>query len=140
MIWKKIPKCDNDNYEESQFIEDTCLLNWTGIVRYFITYLPLSVILFCFLRLSSSLPIKFNLSIVKQLLYCSFKACKLYSKHWSFREQALAEVYKQMSELDTQTNKEDVKGLLRAATFVFNRAIKDNVVAVSKQIIFFVLN
>ena len=63
-------------------------------------------------------------------MFCT-KACKLYSKHWSFREQAIKEVHKQLYELDPQTHKDDVKSLLRAALFVFNRAIKDNVVAVS---------
>ena len=63
-------------------------------------------------------------------VYNSSQASKAYSKTWSFREDALLEVYKQMNE-SRSSNKDDAKTMLRAAVFLVNRSIKDKVVSVS---------
>ena len=55
---------------------------------------------------------------------------KAYSKTWSYREDALLEVYKQMSELSPGGDKEDARARLRASVFLINKAIKDKVLAV----------
>ena len=59
-----------------------------------------------------------------------FQVSKAYSKTWSFREDALLEVYKQMSQMPPG-DKEDAKAKLRATVFLINKAIKDKVLAVS---------
>ncbi|ELT95484.1 hypothetical protein CAPTEDRAFT_170133 [Capitella teleta] len=55
-------------------------------------------------------------------------ASKSYSKTWSFREDALLEVYKEMT--SASTNKDEARNMMRAAVFLSNRAIKDKVLAV----------
>ena len=59
-----------------------------------------------------------------------FQVSKAYSKTYSFREDALLEVYKTMNELPADTPKEDSKAMMRAAILLVNRSIKDQVYAV----------
>ncbi|XP_060603860.1 centrosomal protein of 104 kDa-like isoform X3 [Ruditapes philippinarum] len=56
---------------------------------------------------------------------------KAYSKTWSYREDALLAVYKQMQELSTG-NKDDARTMLRASLFLIKKAITDKVYAVFK--------
>lgn len=62
---------------------------------------------------------------------------KAYSKTWSYREDALLAVYKQMQDLPA-SNKEDAKNTMRAAIFLVKRGIDDNVYAVSNQTYFII--
>ncbi|PVD36984.1 hypothetical protein C0Q70_03977 [Pomacea canaliculata] len=57
---------------------------------------------------------------------------KAYSKTWSYREDALLAVYKQMQELSSSSNKEDAKTMMRAAIFLVKKGVDDNVYAVFK--------
>ena len=57
---------------------------------------------------------------------------KAYSKTWSYREDALLAVYKQMKEMPPGTSKDEAKSTLRASTFLIKRAIDDKVYAVFK--------
>lgn len=54
-----------------------------------------------------------------------------YSRSWSYREDSLLAIYKKMAEASVNTPKEDLKSLLRGATFLVVRAIKDIVSSVS---------
>ncbi|CAG5136223.1 unnamed protein product, partial [Candidula unifasciata] len=56
---------------------------------------------------------------------------KAYSKTWSYREDALTSVYRQMQEMPS-ANKEESKSVLRAAIFLVKRGIDDKVYAVFK--------
>lgn len=56
---------------------------------------------------------------------------KAYSKTWSYREDALLAVYKQMQELPAG-NKDDARSMLRASLFLIKKAIADKVYAVFK--------
>ncbi|XP_035829419.1 centrosomal protein of 104 kDa [Aplysia californica] len=56
---------------------------------------------------------------------------KAYSKTWSYREDALTAVYRQMQET-SGGNKEEIKSVLRAAIFLVKRGIDDKVYAVFK--------
>lgn len=56
---------------------------------------------------------------------------KAYSKTWSYREDALLAVYKQMRDMPAR-DKEDAKNLMRAAIFLVVRGIDDKVYAVYK--------
>ncbi|XP_033012471.1 centrosomal protein of 104 kDa [Lacerta agilis] len=53
-----------------------------------------------------------------------------YSKTWSYREDSLLAIYKKMTEVSTNTPKDDLKNLLRGAIFLIVRAIKDIVSSV----------
>ncbi|XP_057274194.1 centrosomal protein of 104 kDa isoform X1 [Pezoporus wallicus] len=53
-----------------------------------------------------------------------------FSKTWSYREDALLAVYKELMEVSVTTPKEDLKNMLRAAIFLVRRAIKDIVPSV----------
>ncbi|XP_063292640.1 centrosomal protein of 104 kDa [Pelobates fuscus] len=53
-----------------------------------------------------------------------------YSKTWSYREDALVAVYKKLSDMPTETSKDDLRNMLRAAIFLIRRAIKDKVFSV----------
>ncbi|XP_029434701.1 centrosomal protein of 104 kDa isoform X2 [Rhinatrema bivittatum] len=53
-----------------------------------------------------------------------------YSKTWSYREDALLAVYKKLWEMPTSASKEELKSMLRAAIFLTQRAMKDNVSSV----------
>lgn len=69
---------------------------------------------------------------VKQLLIYSemlWQVSKAYSKTWSYREDALTSVYRQMQEMP-MGNKEEAKSILRAAIFLVKRGIDDKVYAV----------
>ncbi|XP_064642037.1 centrosomal protein of 104 kDa-like isoform X2 [Lineus longissimus] len=57
---------------------------------------------------------------------------KAYSKTWSFREDALLSIYKQMHELPDDATREDAKFMMRAAIHLVVRGIKDEVFAVFK--------
>ncbi|XP_067659382.1 centrosomal protein of 104 kDa-like isoform X1 [Haliotis asinina] len=57
---------------------------------------------------------------------------KAYSKTWSYREDSLLAVYKQMQALPSSTPREDAKAMMRAAIFLAKRAIDDKVYAVFK--------
>ncbi|KAK3104885.1 hypothetical protein FSP39_012411 [Pinctada imbricata] len=57
---------------------------------------------------------------------------KAYSKTWSYREDALLAVYKQMQELPATAPKEESKTMMRASVFLVKRAIDDKVYAVFK--------
>ncbi|XP_069110819.1 centrosomal protein of 104 kDa-like isoform X1 [Argopecten irradians] len=57
---------------------------------------------------------------------------KAYSKTWSYREDALLAVYKQMSEMSTSASKDEVKSALKGAVYLCKRAIRDKVYAVFK--------
>ena len=58
------------------------------------------------------------------------KAGKMYSKHWSLREDALNTVSRTLSETEETSSRDDVLTLLRGALVAFNRAVRDNVFAV----------
>ena len=59
------------------------------------------------------------------------KVSKLYSKNWSLREEALAEL-KQKLETETETmDKEELRSMLRASVFLSSKGLKDKVFAVS---------
>ncbi|XP_051027277.1 centrosomal protein of 104 kDa [Acomys russatus] len=53
-----------------------------------------------------------------------------YSKMWSCREDALLALYKKLMEMPVETQKEDLKNILRASVFLIRRAIKDIVTSV----------
>ncbi|NXH18786.1 CE104 protein, partial [Bucco capensis] len=53
-----------------------------------------------------------------------------YSKTWSYREDALLAVYKQLQEVPGNTPKEELRDMLRAAIFLVTRATKDIVSSV----------
>ncbi|XP_006871806.1 PREDICTED: centrosomal protein of 104 kDa [Chrysochloris asiatica] len=53
-----------------------------------------------------------------------------YSKTWSYREDALLALYKQLMEMPIGTPKEDLKNMLRASVFLIRRAVKDIVTSV----------
>lgn len=79
---------------------------------------------------------KFNLKLVFiKLIYFYdifvLKVSKAYSKVWSFREDALLALYKELKEYPASTPKEDAKAAFRAAVFLIKRAIDDKVFAVS---------
>ncbi|XP_041377426.1 centrosomal protein of 104 kDa-like [Gigantopelta aegis] len=57
---------------------------------------------------------------------------KAYSKTWSFREDSLLAVYKQLEMLPTSVSKDEAKSMFRAAVFLVKRAIDDKVYAVFK--------
>ena len=59
---------------------------------------------------------------------------KAYSKTWSYREDALLAVYKQMQELPVR-DKEEAKTMMRAAIFLVKRGIDDKVYAVSHVVL-----
>jgi len=61
---------------------------------------------------------------------CFVKAGKLYSKHWSLREDALKTISRTMSETDESADRDDVLLLLKGALVAFSRAVRDNVFAV----------
>nr|XP_033777719.1 centrosomal protein of 104 kDa isoform X2 [Geotrypetes seraphini] len=50
-----------------------------------------------------------------------------YSKTWCYREDTLLAVYKKLWEMPNSTSKDDLKSMLRAAIFLIQRAMKDNV-------------
>ena len=56
---------------------------------------------------------------------------KAYSKTWSFKEDALLEVMKIMSELERGSD--EAKNMMRAAVFLINKGLKDKVFAVSSN-------
>ena len=60
----------------------------------------------------------------------TLQTSKAYSKTWSFREDALLEVYRSMSSLSPSASKEEARNMIRAAVFLVNRASKDKVFAV----------
>ncbi|XP_060057283.1 centrosomal protein of 104 kDa isoform X2 [Erinaceus europaeus] len=53
-----------------------------------------------------------------------------YSRTWSYREDALLALYKQLMEMPVGTPKEDLKSALRASIFLIRRAIRDIVTPV----------
>ncbi|XP_006811920.1 centrosomal protein of 104 kDa-like [Saccoglossus kowalevskii] len=53
-----------------------------------------------------------------------------FSKTWSYREDAFVAIYKQMEEMPTGTDKEELRNLLRAAIFLIQKGIRDKVFAV----------
>lgn len=57
---------------------------------------------------------------------------KAYSKTWSYREDALLAVYKQMQDLPGTAPKDEAKAMLRASIFLVQKAIDDKVYAVFK--------
>ncbi|XP_013412883.1 centrosomal protein of 104 kDa isoform X2 [Lingula anatina] len=59
-------------------------------------------------------------------------AAKAYSKTWSFREDAINSVQKELRDLPTSSPKEETRNMLRAAIFLVQRGIKDKVQAVFK--------
>lgn len=59
------------------------------------------------------------------------QASKVYSKHYSLREEALTDIRKAMLELDQSAGKDEALLMMRAALVAINRVIKDNVFSVS---------
>ncbi|VDI17138.1 centrosomal protein CEP104 [Mytilus galloprovincialis] len=57
---------------------------------------------------------------------------KAYSKTWSYREDALLAVYKQMQDLPATAPKDEAKSMMRASIFLVKKAIDDKVYAVFK--------
>uniref|UniRef100_S4R4X6 Centrosomal protein of 104 kDa n=1 Tax=Petromyzon marinus TaxID=7757 RepID=S4R4X6_PETMA len=53
-----------------------------------------------------------------------------YSKTWSYREDALLAIYRQMAELKEGMAREDIRAMLRAAIFLVRRALRDQVTSV----------
>jgi hypothetical protein len=56
---------------------------------------------------------------------------KIYSKHWALREEALESIHRAMAELDPSAGKDEAILLMRGALIAINKAIRDNVFAVS---------
>ncbi|XP_033095811.1 centrosomal protein of 104 kDa-like isoform X2 [Anneissia japonica] len=52
---------------------------------------------------------------------------KLYSKTWSYREEALLMVKSKLEDVEEGTDKEELRPLLRAATFVVSKGLRDKV-------------
>ncbi|CAM9706438.1 unnamed protein product [Lampetra fluviatilis] len=57
-------------------------------------------------------------------------AAGAYSKTWSYREDALLAIYRQMAELKEGMAREDIRAMLRAAIFLVRRALRDQVTSV----------
>lgn len=55
----------------------------------------------------------------------------MYSKSWSYREDALLAVYKKLLELSPTTRREDLRNMIRAAVFLVKKALLDKVSSVS---------
>ncbi|XP_041655412.1 centrosomal protein of 104 kDa isoform X2 [Cheilinus undulatus] len=53
-----------------------------------------------------------------------------YSKTWSYREDALSVVHKKLMELSPTTPREELRNMIRAATFLVKRALLDKVSSV----------
>uniref|UniRef100_A0A4W4DPV0 Centrosomal protein of 104 kDa n=1 Tax=Electrophorus electricus TaxID=8005 RepID=A0A4W4DPV0_ELEEL len=53
-----------------------------------------------------------------------------YSKTWSYREDALLEVYKKLAEIPSGTSKADLRNLMRGAVFLCKKAVTDKVSSV----------
>ncbi|XP_077998414.1 centrosomal protein of 104 kDa-like [Glandiceps talaboti] len=53
-----------------------------------------------------------------------------YSKTWSYREDAYVAIHKQMEEMSTGTDKEDLRNMLRAAIHLIQKGLRDKVFAV----------
>ncbi|XP_070562065.1 centrosomal protein of 104 kDa-like isoform X2 [Ptychodera flava] len=53
-----------------------------------------------------------------------------YSKTWSYREDAFVAIHKQMEELPTSTDREELRSMLRAAVHLIQKGTKDKVFAV----------
>jgi len=60
----------------------------------------------------------------------SAKASKLYSKHWSLREDSLKTISQTLCEIDATAGRDVTLLLLRGVLVAFNRAVRDNVFAV----------
>ncbi|KAM8955107.1 centrosomal protein of 104 kDa isoform 2-T3 [Lycaon pictus] len=58
-----------------------------------------------------------------------------YSKTWSYREDALLALYKQLMETPAGTPKEELKSMLRASIFLVRRAIRDIVTPASLKLL-----
>jgi len=58
------------------------------------------------------------------------KAGKLYSKHWTLREDALKTISQTLCETEETAGRDVTLLLLRGAIVAFNRAVRDNVFAV----------
>jgi len=66
-------------------------------------------------------------------MWC-MKAGKVYSKHWSLREDALKTISQTMCETDETAGRDVALLLLKGALVAFNRAVRDSVFAVSVHI------
>jgi len=73
-------------------------------------------------------------SVVAFIQLCVYvwfvKAGKLYSKHWSLREDAVKTISQTMSETDEKADRDVTLLLLKGAIVAFNRAVRDSVFAV----------
>ena len=77
---------------------------------------------------------QFSLFSPSTRLHLCAQVSKAYSKTWSYREDALLAVYKQMQELPVR-DKEEAKTMMRAAIFLVKRGIDDKVYAVSHVVL-----
>ena len=72
-------------------------------------------------------------SIKYRCVWC-VKAGKVYSKHWSLREDALKTVSQTMCETEETAGRDVTLLLLKGALVAFNRAVRDSVFAVRVHI------
>ena len=63
-----------------------------------------------------------------------FQASKAYSKTWSFREDALVAVWKELSEVGPSETQGEVRRKLKATVQIILKGIKDKILAVSMQL------
>ncbi len=74
--------------------------------------------------------------MINAVTWFDLQVSKAYSKTWSFREDALLDVMRQMSELPSGS-RDEARNMMRAAIFLVNKGIKDKVFAVSQMFILF---
>lgn len=55
----------------------------------------------------------------------------MYSKSWSYREDAILAVYRKLSELSPTTPREELRNMIRAAVSLVKKALLDKVASVS---------
>lgn len=55
----------------------------------------------------------------------------MYSKTWSYREDALLVVYRRLVEVSPSTPKEELRNMIRAAVFLVKKSLLDKVSSVS---------
>lgn len=59
----------------------------------------------------------------------------MYSKSWSYREDAILAVYRKLTELSPTTPREELRNLIRAAVSLVKKALLDKVASVSLSLV-----
>lgn len=71
-----------------------------------------------------------NVILIFSLVICLSKVAGVYSKMWSYREDALLTVYKKLMEVPHGTPKAELRSMTRAAVFLCKKALTDKVSSV----------